>query len=133
MTTTINMDIECEITGTCENPALPSWHYAHRPHGITVRAVLELQLTPDHTDADRAVKHTQFGSALQEWAGRMWGEDLNGVMRIPNMSLERMAIWIFDRWARHYRDLVAVRLQDSQNPSVWVTYQPTDGKSATEL
>ncbi|GAA2255725.1 hypothetical protein GCM10010430_44440 [Kitasatospora cystarginea] len=127
MTTTVTLEVECEITGTCSNPALPRWHYAHQVHGITVRAVLELQPSPDHTERDLELKRDELGTALQDWADRsLAGRDLNGAMRIENMSLERMATWLFETWAQHYLDLAAVRVQDTQDESVWVTYRPAE-------
>ncbi|MDH6111441.1 hypothetical protein P3T36_004595 [Kitasatospora sp. MAP12-15] len=127
MTTTVALEVECEFTGTCSNPALPGWHYAHYVHGITVRAVLELHPSPEHTAHDLDLKRAEFGTALQTWADRFLNRhELNGVMRIENMSLERMAAWIYKRWAQHYLDLAAVRVQDSQDRSVWVTYRPAE-------
>jgi hypothetical protein len=125
--TTVTVEIACEFAGTCSNPALPRWHHAHHVHGITVRAVLELRPSPDHTDQDLELKRNEFSSALQTWADRcLAGRDLNGVMQIENMSLERIATWLFKRWAQHYLDLTAVRVQDDQDRSVWVTYRPAE-------
>ena len=126
MTTAVTLEIECEFTGTCSNPALPRWHHAHHVHGITVRAVFELHPSPGHTEHDLELKRQEFGRALQTWADRsLKQQDLNGVMRIENMSLELMAAWLFKSWAQHYLDLAAVRVQDSQDRSVWATYRPT--------